>query len=73
MAAEEEALGKSYDGRMVRRLLGYLRPYSLQVGVAMAAIVLKAIADVLDPYLMMTAIDKYLTSSATGGVNSSHE
>ena len=24
---EEEALGKAYDARLMRRLLGYLRPY----------------------------------------------
>jgi ATP-binding cassette subfamily B protein len=67
MAAEEEVLGKAYESRIVRRLLGYLKPYTLQVGVAMVAIVLKSAADVLGPYLTMTAIDKYLTSSAGGG------
>ncbi len=61
--AEEEVLGKAYDGRIARRLLGYLRPYTLQVGLAMAAIVLKSAADVLGPYLTMTAIDKYMTAS----------
>jgi len=66
MAAEEEVLGKAYDSRIVRRLLTYLRPYSLQVGLALAAIVLKAGADVLGPYLMMTAIDKYLSAHAGG-------
>ena len=28
---EEEVLGKAYDARLMRRLLGYLRPYRLQV------------------------------------------
>jgi ATP-binding cassette subfamily B protein len=67
MAAEEEVLGKAYDSRIVRRLLRYLRPYTLQVALAMGAIVLKAGADVLGPYLTMTAIDKYLTSNAGKG------
>jgi ATP-binding cassette subfamily B protein len=62
MAAEEEVLGKSYDQRMVRRLIMYLSPYRLQVALAMMAIVLKAGADVLGPYLTMTAIDKYLAA-----------
>jgi ATP-binding cassette subfamily B protein len=66
MAAEEEVLGKAYDSRIVRRLLRYLGPYTLQVGLALAAIVLKAGADVLGPYLTMTAIDKYLTANAGG-------
>jgi ATP-binding cassette subfamily B protein len=63
MAAEEEVLGKAYDSRIVRRLLRYLSPYTLQVSLAMVAIVLKAGADVLGPYLTMTAIDKYLTAN----------
>src|SRR5208337_4495059 len=66
MAAEEEVLGKAYDSRIVRRLLQYLRPYTLQVALALAAIVLKAGADVLGPYLMMTAIDKYLAARSGG-------
>jgi ATP-binding cassette subfamily B protein len=67
MAAEEEVLGKAYDSRIIRRLMGYLRPYTLQVALAMAAIVLKAGADVLGPYLTKTAIDKYLSAHASAG------
>jgi ATP-binding cassette, subfamily B, multidrug efflux pump len=67
MAAEEEVLGKAYDSRIMRRLLRYLGPYRLQVALALAAIILKAGADVLGPYLTMTAIDKYLSARAGGG------
>jgi ATP-binding cassette subfamily B protein len=66
MATEEEVLGKAYDSRIIRRLLKYLSPYTLQVALAMAAIVLKAGADVLGPYLTMTAIDKYLSARPGG-------
>ena len=57
---EEEVLGKAYDSRLMRRLLTYLGPYRWQVTVALAAIILKAGADVLGPYLVKVAIDKYL-------------
>jgi ATP-binding cassette, subfamily B, multidrug efflux pump len=57
---EEEVLGKAYDSRLMRRLLKYLRPYTWQVALALAAIILKAAADVLGPYLTKVAIDKYL-------------
>ncbi len=60
MAAEEEVLGKAYDSRLMKRLMGYLRPYWWQVALTLLAIVLKAGADVLGPYLTKTAIDKYL-------------
>src|SRR3954447_25475037 len=64
MAQEEEVLGKAYDSRLMKRLLGYLRPYKWQVAVALVSIVLKAGADVLGPFLTKTAIDKYLSSAA---------
>ncbi len=57
---DEEVLGKAYDSRLMKRLLGYLRPYSWQVAVALVSIVLKAGADVLGPYLTKVAIDRYL-------------
>ena len=66
MAAEEEVLGKAYDSGLMRRLLRYLAPYRLQVAVALVAIVFKAGADVLGPYLMMMAIDKYLAARPGG-------
>jgi ATP-binding cassette subfamily B protein len=61
---EEDQLGKAYDSRLMKRLLGYLRPYQWQVYVALAAIILKAGADVLGPYLTKVAIDKYLSNHA---------
>src|SRR4051794_5102943 len=63
---EEEVLGKAYDSRLMRRLLGYLRPYKVQVIVALTAIILKAGADVLGPFLTKIAIDKYLAVGKTG-------
>jgi ATP-binding cassette subfamily B multidrug efflux pump len=63
MAQEEEVLGKAYDSRLMKRLLGYLRPYKWQVAVALTAIILKACADVSLPFLTKTAIDKYLSTT----------
>jgi ATP-binding cassette, subfamily B, multidrug efflux pump len=63
MAQEEEVLGKAYDSRLMRRLLTYLRPYGWQVGIAITAIILKSFADVLGPYLVKVAVDRYLAPS----------
>ena len=60
---EDEIIGKAYDGRLMRRLLGYLRLYKWHVVVALAAIILKSVADVLGPFLTKIAIDKYLARS----------
>jgi len=74
MAQEEEVLGKAYDGRLMRRLLGYLRPYKWQVTIALASIIFKSFCDVLGPYLVKVAVDRYLAPvkgaalSATSGL-----
>jgi ATP-binding cassette subfamily B multidrug efflux pump len=67
MSQEEEVLGKAYDSRLMKRLLGYLRPYKWQVLVALAAIILKAAMDVAGPYLTKIAIDRYLAPTPTPG------
>ncbi|HLV87470.1 MAG TPA: ABC transporter ATP-binding protein [Candidatus Sulfotelmatobacter sp.] len=64
MAQEEEILGKAYDSRLMRRLLTYLRPYRWQVTVAIVAIIFKSMADVLGPYLVKVAVDRYLAPVA---------
>ncbi|MFL6436570.1 MAG: ABC transporter ATP-binding protein [Terriglobales bacterium] len=63
---EEEVLGKAYDSRLMKRLLTYLAPYKWQTVLAIVAILIKAGADVLGPYLTKVAIDKYLASSRAG-------
>ena len=60
MAQEEEILGKAYDSRLMRRLLTYLRPYRWQVAMALVSIILKSFCDVLGPYLVKVAVDRYL-------------
>ena len=61
---DDDVIGKAYDSRLMRRLLTYLRPYRLQVGVSLVAILLKAGSDVLGPYLTKVAIDLYMTQPA---------
>jgi len=57
---EEEVLGKAYDGRLMRRLLRYLRPYTGIVFLALVAIVLYGIIQAVPPYLIKLAVDHYL-------------
>jgi ATP-binding cassette subfamily B protein len=55
---EEEALGKAYDARLMRRLLGYLRPYW---GLALVAIFLLVLASglaIVGPWLTQQALDR---------------
>ncbi len=55
---EEEALGKAYDARLMRRLLGYVRPYRLQVVVAIALLMLASATEIAGPWLTQLAIDR---------------
>src|ERR1700757_1383319 len=63
---EDDVVVKAYDSRLMGRLLKYLRPYKWQAGISLTAIILKALADILGPYLTKVAIDRYMTHDATG-------
>jgi ATP-binding cassette subfamily B multidrug efflux pump len=57
---EEEVLGKAYDGRLMRRLVRYLKPYRGAVTVSLFFLLLQSITQVAGPLLTKLAIDKYL-------------
>jgi ATP-binding cassette subfamily B protein len=65
---EEEVLGKAYDARLMRRLLGYLRPYTVQVGVALAAIIGASTLQLAQPYLLKIAIDEHIARGDLAGM-----
>jgi len=65
---EEEALGKAYDGRLMRRLIGYLRPYRLQVVLAIAAIIGHSLIELVPPYLSKLVIDRYIPAGSVSGL-----
>jgi ATP-binding cassette subfamily B multidrug efflux pump len=57
---EEEILGKAYDSRLMRRLLGYLRPYRFVALLALGAIILYGLLQAIPPYLLKVEVDRYL-------------
>jgi ATP-binding cassette subfamily B multidrug efflux pump len=63
VSQDEDVVGKAYDGRLMRRLLTYLRPYKLQTAFSAVAIVFKAGSDVLGPYLVKVAVDTYMSNT----------
>ncbi len=65
---EEDVLGKAYDGRLMRRLLGYLRPYRRQVVIAVIAIVGHSALELAPPYLTKIAIDRYIPARDLSGL-----
>ena len=59
---EEEALGKAYDARLMRRLLQYLRPYWKQVALALLVLLLAAGANIIGPWITQLVIDRAIPS-----------
>jgi ATP-binding cassette, subfamily B, multidrug efflux pump len=57
---EEELLHRSYDARLMRRLLVYARPYWAVILVSLVLLLGDALLQVLGPLLTKTAIDRYL-------------
>jgi ATP-binding cassette subfamily B protein len=55
--AEEEAAGKAYDARLMRRLLRYLVPYRWAVVLAVLMLVAASALALVGPWLTMEAID----------------
>jgi ATP-binding cassette, subfamily B, multidrug efflux pump len=66
---DDDILGKAYDGRLMRRLLAYLRPYRRQVTVAVIAIVGHSCLELAPPYLTKTAIDSYIPARDLSGLS----
>jgi ATP-binding cassette subfamily B multidrug efflux pump len=62
-AQDDEVAGKVYDGRLMRRLLTYLRPYKLQTTLSALSIIFKAGSDVMGPYLVKVAVDTYMSDT----------
>jgi ATP-binding cassette subfamily B protein len=65
---DEDVLGKAYDSRLMRRLLGYLRPYRRVVFAAFLLILFYAGLEIVDPLLTMVAIDWYIATQDVGGL-----
>jgi ATP-binding cassette subfamily B protein len=66
---DEDVVGKAYDARLMRRLLHYLRPYSLSAALALVAIISNSVLQLAQPYLMKLAIDRFIPAGDMGGVN----
>ena len=66
--ADDEVLGKAYDARLMRRLLGYMRPYRAGIGLAFFAILGLSILQLAPPYLTKIAIDTHIAAGDVDGL-----
>jgi len=63
---EDPILGRAYDARLVRRLLGYVRPYAATVTFSIALLLVASLADLTGPTLYRLGIDRYIAPSSRG-------
>lgn len=65
---EEEAIGKTYDFRIAKRLLSYLKPYWHLAAVALVLTLLTNVLISLQPYFTKVAVDDFITPKQTDGI-----
>ena len=62
---EEDALGRAYDARLMRRLLGYLRPHRGRVVLAVFVLLAAAAVELVGPLLTKIALDRAIPQGDT--------
>jgi ATP-binding cassette subfamily B protein len=65
---EEEVIGKTYDLRIIRRLIGYLRPYWRLAAIALLLTLLTNVLMSTQPYFTKVAVDDFITPGRTDGI-----
>ena len=66
--SEEEILGKAYDSKLMKRLLGYVKPYKHYVIFAILLNIVVAALGPVRPYLTKIAVDNYIAHSDYHGL-----
>lgn len=63
---EEEALGRAYDARLMRRLLAYVRPYRRLVVVSLTLLLVEGALQLVGPFLTRHVIDVAIPNGDEG-------
>jgi ATP-binding cassette subfamily B protein len=66
--ADDILPARTYDARLMRRLLVYLRPHVAAIALAGAAILVSSLVDLAQPWLTQQAIDKYIAAGDAPGL-----
>lgn len=57
---EEDALGKEFDAKLMKRLLKYAKPYAALIAICFILLLLITVTDLARPYLLKVSIDDYI-------------
>ncbi len=66
---EEDDLGKVYDRVLMKRLLSYLKPYTVQLIVISFLMIGTSLSRLVGPYLIQIAIDNHITPGELEGLD----
>jgi ATP-binding cassette subfamily B protein len=66
--ADDILPARTYDARLMRRLLVYLRPHVGAIALAGAAILVSSLVDLAQPWLTQQAIDRYIAAGDAPGL-----
>ena len=64
----EEALGKAYDARLVRRLWTFLRPYRGLFWLSVLLLPMSSVLMLVQPYILKLAIDNHVATGDASGL-----
>ena len=65
---DEQALGKAYDLRLIRRLLPYLKRHPVLLTLSFAMVPVRALLDVMPALILATAISILQDQPPSGGL-----
>ena len=65
----DEVLGQAYDARLMRRLLGFMRPHRVAIGWTLVAIIGLSVLQLAPPYLTKVAIDAHIITDELDGLD----
>ncbi|RYE85597.1 MAG: ABC transporter ATP-binding protein, partial [Hyphomicrobiales bacterium] len=65
---EEEAFGKAYDPKIVRRIWAFVKPYRKQMLLSVAAVIAFTLIQLAIPLIIRYAIDHGMAPGADGSV-----
>ena len=66
--ADDQVVGKAYDGRLIRKLWPFVVPVRGMIGITILLSVLSAAAQVAQPYLLKLGIDGYIVTGDAQGL-----
>lgn len=66
---EEKIMDKSYDSRIMKRLLDYAKPHWKLMVISIFLLIIITLLELLNPYLIKVAIDDYIMKSDVEGLD----